>query len=477
MRNGNQGNRRVLGVFALCMINVAAILSLRNLPVMAEYGLGMMFYYALSALCFLVPMSLVSAELATTWPVTGGVYVWVREAMGERMGFLAIWAQAVNNVFFFPTMMAFIAGTMAYSFNPAYAKNKWYTLAFIVVGFWTLTLVNFRGMKVSGLISSVGAVTGTLIPGGLLVALGGYWLIAGKPSATPLSASQLIPQVSSLGQVVFLAGALVGMTGMEMSAVHAQEVKNPQRGYPLAILFSAIIIVGLSVLGSMAVALVIPRNAISLDAGIMQAFRFAGDKLGLAWAVPILAFFVAVGGAAKVSTWIAGPPKGLIASAHGGSLPPIFQKVNKQGTPVGILILQAVATTAFGVLFVLAPNVNTAFWILTALTVQIYLVMYLLLFISAIILRYKRPDIERPYRVPGGKTGMWLIAGMGLLSSVFGFAIGFVRPVGETIGYGLFELCMVGGLLLMLAPPFVFHALRKPHWVPAVRGEHVPGGE
>lgn len=477
MHGKKKGNRRVLGVFTLCMINVAAILSLRNLPVMSEYGLGMIFYYALSALCFLVPVSLVSAELATTWPVSGGVYVWVREAMGERMGFLAIWAQTVNNLFFFPTMMAFIAGSLAYCVNPEYANNKLFTLVVLVVGFWGLTLVNLRGTKVSAFISSFGAMAGTIIPGGLLVLLGAYWLISGRPSATPLGFDQLIPKVSSLGQVVFLAGALVGMTGMEMSAVHAQDVKDPRRNYPLAILFSAVIVVGLSVLGSLAVALVIPRGAISLDAGIMEAFQFVAEILHLAWTIPILALLVAVGGVAKVSTWIAGPPKGLLATAHGGSLPPFFQKVNRQGMPVSILILQAVVVTIFGVLFLLAPTVNAAFWILTALTVQIYLVMYLLLFAAAIILRYKYPDIERPYRVPGGMPGIWIIGCVGLASSVFGFAIGFVQPAEQTMNYGLFELCMVGGIVLMLVPPFIFHALRKPHWDPAVRGVEIPGAE
>ena len=477
MSNGKKGNRRVLGVFTLCMINVAAVLSLRNFPVMSEYGLGMIFYYSLSALFFLVPVSLVSAELATTWPVAGGVYVWVREAMGERMGFLAIWAQTVNNVFFFPTMMAFIAGTLAYCINPAYANNKIFTLVVLIVGFWGLTLINLRGTKISGLISSFGAMAGTIIPGSLLVLLGAYWLISGRPSATPLNANQLIPHVSSLGQLVFLAGALIGMTGMEMSAVHAQEVKDPRRNYPLAILLSAVIVVGLSVFGSMAVALVIPRDSISLDAGIMEAFRFVADMLNLSWAIPILALLVAIGGVAKVSTWVAGPPKGLLATAHGGSLPPLFQKVNRQGMPVSILMLQAVMVTLFGTLFLLAPTVNTAFWILTALTVQVYLVMYLLLFAAAIILRYKYPNIKRPYRVPGGMPGIWIIGVVGFLSSVFGFAIGFVQPIGQTINYGLFELCMVGGIVLMLAPPFIFHAMRKPHWDPAVRGVELPGAE
>ena len=90
-----------LGVFALAMINVASIVSPRNGPLMAEYGWSMFFFLGCSILLFLVPIALASAELATGWPKTGGVYAWVREAFGERTGFLAIWCDWSENLTFF----------------------------------------------------------------------------------------------------------------------------------------------------------------------------------------------------------------------------------------------------------------------------------------------------------------------------------------------------------------------------------------
>ena len=81
-----------IGVFALAMLNVGAVMSLRGLPMMAKEGLSMIFYLLFASLLFLVPVSLVSAELATGWPRAGGVYRWVREAYGSGFGFTAIWA-------------------------------------------------------------------------------------------------------------------------------------------------------------------------------------------------------------------------------------------------------------------------------------------------------------------------------------------------------------------------------------------------
>ena len=110
------------------MMNLAVICSLRGMPMMAEEGFSLVFYYLLTVVVFLVPVSLVSAELATGWPPhgPGGVYIWVKEAFGERWAFLAIWLQWISNVIWFPTVLSFIAGTIAYIFDPRLAENKLY---------------------------------------------------------------------------------------------------------------------------------------------------------------------------------------------------------------------------------------------------------------------------------------------------------------------------------------------------------------
>ena len=106
--------RRVISVFMLSMINVAAICNIANLSVTAQIGFSSLFYYILGALIFFIPVGLISAELATGWPERGGVYVWVREALGEKMGFVAIWMQWVENIIWYPTILAFTAATIAY---------------------------------------------------------------------------------------------------------------------------------------------------------------------------------------------------------------------------------------------------------------------------------------------------------------------------------------------------------------------------
>ena len=235
-------NQRVLSVFVLAMINIAAIVSLRTFPQMAFYGLASVFFYVIAGLLFFIPVALVSAELATGWPQTGGVYVWVKEALGQRWGFLAIWLQWIENVIWFPTVLSFAAATLVFPFYPALTQNRLYTLAVVLGIFWGATLINYRGMRISGLISTIGVIFGTLLAGVLIIGLAVVYLFDGDKSRVPLTISNLYPDMTNIRNVVFAAGVILGLAGMEMSAVHAQEVKNPQRDYPKAILLSVVII-------------------------------------------------------------------------------------------------------------------------------------------------------------------------------------------------------------------------------------------
>ena len=192
------------------MINVAAICSIKNCPITAEYGFSSLFYFIISMILFFIPVSLVSAELATGWPERGGVYAWVKAAMGHRFGFLAAWLLWIENVVWYPTILSFIAGTIAFVFSPELANNTIYLFAMILGTFWVATLINLMGMKVSGWISSLGVIIGTVIPGVLIITLGVLWMIAGKPSHISFTWTSFIPDLSSPQKLALLTGVLLG---------------------------------------------------------------------------------------------------------------------------------------------------------------------------------------------------------------------------------------------------------------------------
>lgn len=450
-----------LGVFALAMMNVAAVLSLRGLPMMADEGLTMFFYILFSSILFLVPISLVCAELATGWPKAGGLYAWVKEAFGIRTGILAIWLQWLQNVIWFPTVLSFLAAALSYLFlDETLAQNRWFNFAIINVVYWVATLINLRGIGFAGKITSLGVIFGTLVPGAFIIILGIIWWLTGNPLAfLPENSHQPIqwfPDFSQISTITFLAGIILLFGGMEVGGVHVTEMKNPESGFPKSVFIAMFIIIIVFTLGALSIAAVLPVKDINLNSGILQAFRDLLNHFKIGWLLPVMGFLTAFGALAGVMVWIAGPSKGLLATTKDNGLPPMMAKTNKNGIQINILLMQGVIVSLVSVVFLIMPNVSSAYFILSILTVSPYLVMYVLIYAAFIKLRYSQPDTPRAYKLPGGKAGMWLTGGIGILAVSFAFFVGFVPPSQLEIGSPLFyTLFLVGGIILFILIPIL----------------------
>ena len=155
---------------ALAFMTTGSVASLRAAPKMAVFGLAAVFLSVPPAIFFLVPQALVAAELASGW--SGGVSRWVSEGLSGPMGLVAIWCQFAMTIFYYPTLLAYVASTLAYVINPALADSGLYTGIIIVVLFWTGVLVSARGMDAIAKLASSDLVLGTLIPRVILVVLG-----------------------------------------------------------------------------------------------------------------------------------------------------------------------------------------------------------------------------------------------------------------------------------------------------------------
>jgi amino acid transporter len=444
-----------LGVGALAMINVAAIVSVRNLPVMAEYGWSMLALFAISIIVFLIPIAMVAAELGTGWPRDGGVFAWVKEAFGARTGFLAVWCDYSENLAWFPTVLSFMAATLAYAFNPDLATNSTYLVTVMLVFFWATTLLNLRGVRASSLLGSVGTIAGSILPAILVVALGIAFLGRGDHSQIPYSAHALVPDLQ-LSNLAFLGGIILLFTGMEMAGFHARDTRNPGRDIPRSIALAVLIIIVFSVVGSLFLAIVLPQKQIGLVSGTMQLFQLVLGTFHAQWLLRPLAILIAAGGIAHLSPWILGPAKGMAEVARQGRAPAALGRENAAGVPVLSLIFQGVGGTIFSLLFLLVPDVSTSYWMLSAVTAQIVIIMYALMFAAVIRLRYSQPDTPRPYRIPGGKAGVWVVCGIGILGCVISFILGFIPPSQLKTGNHLVYVgLLILAVVVLTAPPFV----------------------
>ena len=448
------------------MITLAFIMSVRNLPLLAETGWQQVFYMILAAIVFLIPVALLSAELATGWPKAGGVYQWIKLAFGDRLAFIGAWMLWVQMFFGMVMIGSFIAAMIAYIFDPALASNNYYIAAVIIVLYWFVTIINFKGLRSGSMISSVGFVVGVLIPFIFILIFGVAYYMGNNPIQLPaFSWNEMLPDFTSMGNLSLFAGFIFVYAGVEVSSVHANQVKNVKKNYPLAMLIAAILLISLNVFGAFAIEISEPRNEINLASGIMQAFTKILETEGYSWLKPIIAGMIAIGAFGQLSTWVLGPSKAMLQVAKNGFMPKWWHKTNSEGVPTRFLIVQASVITIVALVYVIVPSVNAGFFMILILTMILYAIMYILMYASGIKLRYKYPDVKRAYKIPGGKFGIWLVAGIGILAMVFTIMISIIPPASLSVGspafYVIFQL---GGLLVFLIIPLIIYARRKPSW-------------
>lgn len=468
----NIGKTVKLGVFTLAIMNVTAVVSLRGLPAEAIYGVSSAFYYLFAAIVFLIPTALVAAELAAMFQdKQGGVFRWVGEAYGKKIGFLAIFLQWVESTIWYPTVLTFGAVSLAFigmndAHDMALASNRFYTLAVVLIIYWAATFISLKGMGWVGKVSKIGGLVGTIIPAGLLVLLAIIYLSTGGQSQMDFSGN-FFPDLSHFDNLVLAASIFLFYAGMEMGGIHVKDVENPSKNYPKAVFIGSAITVLIFILGTFSLGIIIPEKDINLTQSLLVGFDNYFRYIHASWLGPVIAVALAFGVLAGVLTWVAGPSKGIYSVGKAGYLPPFFQKANSKGVQKNILYLQGGAVTILSLLFVVMPSVQSFYQILSQLTVLLYLIMYLLMFSSAIYLRYILKKADRPFRI--GKKGnglMWFVGGLGFCGSLLAFVLSFIPPGQIEVGSNaVWYTVLFLGCIIVVAAPFIIYARRKPSWV------------
>lgn len=468
--NGNTGKALKLSVATLAIMNITAVVSLRGLPAEAVYGPSSAFYYLFAAIVFLIPTSMVAAELAAMFSdKQGGVFRWVGEAFGARTGFLAIWLQWIESTIWYPTVLTFGAVSIAFIGindvqDATLASNKIFMLVTVLVIYWVATFIAMKGIGWVGKISKWGGIIGTIIPAGLLIVLGGVYLATGGHNYMDMSQS-FFPDLKNIDNLVLASSIFLFYAGMEMMGVHVMDVNNPSRNYPKAIIIGSLATVCIFVLGTFALGVIIPAKDINLTQSLLIGFDNYFRHFHMSWAGPLIAIALMFGVLANVLTWVAGPSKGIFTVGKAGYLPPFFQKSNSNGVQRNILLVQGGIVTLLSLLFVVMPSVQSFYQILSQLTILLYLIMYMLMFAAAIVLRYKLKSAPRPFRLGKGNALMWIFGSVGFCGSLLAFVLSFIPPGQiETGSSAVWYSVLIVGCLVMVVIPYIIYALRKPSW-------------
>ena len=451
-----------LTTFALAMLITGSIDSIRNLPAAALFGSSLIFYYFLAAIIFLIPSALISAELSANSREESGIYFWVKNAFGENLAFFALWLQWVANLVWFPTILTFIAGLLAYLIDPALAQNKYYLVTVILSTFWGLTLFNLRGIQVSTRITSVCTLLGMLIPVIIIISMAFLWTFQGNTSHLHLSFTNLIPQFSDSNMWISLTAIIAGFVGMEVTAVHIKDTYEPQKTFPRALLISVWIILTTMLLGSISIGVVLPVDQIKIVNGVMQTISTLFNYYHLAWFIPIMTGLILVGSIGGVINWVVSPAKGLLQAGQSGFLPEFFIKENKHGVATNLLITQASVVSIVCFLFLEMPTVSGTYWILTVLNTQLYMLMYIFLFITGIYSHFNFPSKQKLFRIPGGRIGIYYVTISGLVGCTVTLFIGFLPPNNLNVGdHNHYFYLLLSGLAFSIVPIIFFYIYKN----------------
>ena len=465
---GGKAPQALISTGAMTVMIITTVVSLRGLPSQAEFGIQSIFYYLFAAIVFLIPFSLVCAELASTYTHSGGLYRWVAEAFGPKWGWTAMYLEWQTLVIWFPAVLMFAAVSLAYifwpeSFDARLSANKIYTLVVVLAVYWITNFIAFRGMKSSKILSTLGGLFGTIVPGAILIILGVAYLCMGKPIM--LAHESFFPDFSKIGTIVLAASIFLFYGGMEMNAVHVQNMKNPARQFPRAIFLAVAVIVLLFVFATLAIGFVVPAKDINLLASLLVAYNDLWAAVGVPWLGNVMALLITFGVIGQVSVIIAGPSTGLVAVGESGYLPRSLQKTNAQGVNKPILYVQAIFVSLLSLVLVVLPSVESAYQVMSQMATVIYLILVLMIYFAFIRLRHTQPQKQCGFRIPGGKLGEVVVAGIGILGAVVAMVLSFFPPsqinTGSPVVYVLIIFC---GALLFFCVPLIVFSKRKPSW-------------
>lgn len=440
-------------LITLVFLITGAIDSIRNLPATALFGSSLFFFFFVSAFLFLIPVALISATLSARWPEHGGIYAWVKQAFGEKVAFIGIWLQWVNTLIWLPTILSFLAGTSAYLINPEFASNKYYLISVMLILNILLTWINLKGIHISARISSTCAIFGTMIPIVFIIGLGFLWLLLGKPLQLHLVRSDLIPNFSQTSSWVSLTAIITSFLGTELAAVHIKNVHNAQHTFPKALAISVILVMVTIFFGALTIAFVLPTDQISLVNGIAETFSYFLKAFHLQGLLPCIFIMMLIGCFGGIISWIISPTKGLLDAVELGYLPPLFAKTNKNGAPIALLYTQAIITFILSLLFLFIPSINSIYWFLTDLSTQLYVLMYVLMFISALALTRHVDKKHGIFKIPCGQMGYILVCLLGLFGCCIALIVGFFTPANINIGINIPYPVLFGAAMTFMVLP------------------------
>ena len=413
---------RVLGLRDVVFMIVAGILNLNTLAPAVAHGPAVLLVWPLTFALLLVPQCITVIELSQQFPGEGAVYVWPRELLGEAQGFLSGWCYWMSNVVYVPALIVSSVGLGAYVFIGGVGTLPTDGLVVELGSFLLLALL--VALSIRGLVAEKwlvnAAAAGTLLAGGILLALAGWLAATGRADPRALVWQRTDINWQLLG--VFSL-TCYSVTGFEIASNLGDEIREPRRVLPRGVAYGALISAVMYVVLSIAMLVSLPAGQVSLISGLMPAVARVAAQAGLSGLVPAIAGLASLSVAGAAAAWIASPARVPYVAAVDGHLPRIFARLHSRYlTPhVALLTFAALCSVSLAMSFA-GATLNEAFLTILDLAVILTLAQYLFMYSSllALVFRHRAMPTHFPRRL------LAIAGSVGLATTVFGTVVAFI---------------------------------------------------
>lgn len=441
---------KVLGLRDLVLFTVSAILLLDTLAASASIGVSSLFWWLFLGAFFLIPIGLITAELATAYPEEGGIYVWIRRGLGRHWAARAVWAYWINTAIWLPSIFVLFAGVLARLSGVDLSLSQQIGVGIALA--WATALLDILGLKIGKWVPNLGALFKMIIFTVLIIAGWNYGRTHGF--ANPLTAEAFRPEWKE--GLKYVPAIVYGMLGFELVSAASGEIKHPERDMPLSIIISGGVVLGLYFLATAGILAAIPASEINIVEGLIDtlALFFAalpfGDLIVLVLGAMALFTFFSNG-----ATWAMGCNRATAEAAAEGELPSLFAiRHKKHGGPIGAAILMGFVCTCVLLLYGRVATSNAdLFWSLFSFSAAIFMLPYLGMVIAFARLRFKDPGMPRPFRAPGGAAAACALAALCAATLLFAIAL-FLYVPGEGLQkptlFGVGAVILLGEALIRL---------------------------
>lgn len=427
--------RRALSLFDVVLMSVIAVTTLRWIAAAAANGPSSLVLWVLAAAMFLVPEALAVADLAATHPDTAGLYGWTTRALGPGHGYLCGWCYWLNNLLFFPSLLMFTAGNVAFAVQRVHPQwqlehDKGFVVLITLGTLWAIALLSILGMRVGKWVQNAGSLANWIV---VMVVIGfGVVAFARHGSANALTASTLRPSMHEGPVLSTFAQMCFAFSGLELLSFFGTDMRNPLKGMTVGLFISTFLITGIYVLGTLGVLVAVPQQDISLVNGLLLPIETVAQRLGAGWATPLAAALLAVGGVATTMAWFAGSAK----------LPQLIGI--RFGAPYRAILWQAVIATGLTLLATVgaATKMEAGYRVLVDMCLILYFIPYCYLFVALFVLRRR-----------------FVVAGVGFLTTAFAILMTLWPADRAFDGVSLFKT--LGGTVFMLGVGWLIFARAK----------------